>query len=328
MLSAPQAAREIAEGRLTSEELVQACLERIRDARAEGPGLDLPRRGARARAGARGRRAQARGPADRAAARRAGRREGHLRHRRHADRERLRSLHTGRTPRERRRRGREPARGRRGDPRQDGDHRVRLLLARQDAQSAQSRAHARRLLERLGRRRGRRHGAARARQPDQRLGDPARRVLRRVRLQADARADPAHRHAAALAHARPRRALRTDVEDLALLAELLPGYDEGDPDTRPRARIPVRRSPRRSRRSRPCWLSSRRRTGSARTPTRKRRSASSSRRSATRSRRWSCSPRPRGLELAQDHHGSRDGCQSRARVAHGQGQALGASCAR
>jgi Asp-tRNA(Asn)/Glu-tRNA(Gln) amidotransferase A subunit family amidase len=29
-----------------------------------------------------------------------------------------------------------------------------------------------------------------------------------------------------------------NVEDLALLAEVLQGYDEGDPDTRPRARIP------------------------------------------------------------------------------------------
>ena len=57
-------------------------------ARAEGAGLDLPRRGARAGAGARGRRAQAHGRADRAAARRAGGRQGHHRHRRHADRER------------------------------------------------------------------------------------------------------------------------------------------------------------------------------------------------------------------------------------------------
>jgi Asp-tRNA(Asn)/Glu-tRNA(Gln) amidotransferase A subunit family amidase len=31
-----------------------------------------------------------------------------------------------------------------------------------------------------------------------------------------------------------------NVEDLALLAEVLQGYDEGDPDTRPRARIPFR----------------------------------------------------------------------------------------
>jgi Asp-tRNA(Asn)/Glu-tRNA(Gln) amidotransferase A subunit family amidase len=30
------------------------------------------------------------------------------------------------------------------------------------------------------------------------------------------------------------------VEDLALLAEVLTGYDEGDPDTRPRARVPYR----------------------------------------------------------------------------------------
>src|SRR5258708_17674311 len=29
-----------------------------------------------------------------------------------------------------------------------------------------------------------------------------------------------------------------NLEDLALLAEQLAGYDEGDPDTRPRARVP------------------------------------------------------------------------------------------
>ena len=58
------------------------------------------------------------------------------------------------------------------------------------------RAHAGRLVERLGGRGRRRHGAARARQPDQRLGDPPGRLLRRLRLQADARPDPAPRHPA------------------------------------------------------------------------------------------------------------------------------------
>ena len=51
------------------------------------------------------------------------------------------------------------------------------LHARQDAQPARSRAHARRLVERLGGGGGRRHGATRDRHPDQRLGDPARRPI-------------------------------------------------------------------------------------------------------------------------------------------------------
>ena len=105
--------------------------------------------------------------------------EGHHRHRRHADRERhgaARGPHAAR----RRGRGAHAARRGRGDPRQDRHHRMRLLQPRQDAQSAQPRAHARRLLQRLGRRGRRRHGAARARQPDRRLGDPAGGVLRRA----------------------------------------------------------------------------------------------------------------------------------------------------
>ncbi len=48
-------------------------------------------------------------------------------------------------------------------------------------------AHARRLVLRLGRGGGRRHGAARDRLADQRLGDPAGVVLRRLWRQADAR---------------------------------------------------------------------------------------------------------------------------------------------
>ena len=55
---------------------------------------------------------------------------------------------------------------------------------------------------------GQSHGAARAGQPDRRLGDPPGGVLRRLRLQADAWADSAPRHPAAFAHARPRRPVR------------------------------------------------------------------------------------------------------------------------
>src|SRR3989304_5029469 len=54
----------------------------------------------------------------------------------------------------------------------------------------------------------RRHGPARARQPDQRLDHPAGRVLRRLRLQADARPDPAPRHAPRVRAARPPRGVR------------------------------------------------------------------------------------------------------------------------
>jgi hypothetical protein len=55
-------------------------------------------------------------------------------------------------------------------------------------------AHAGRVVVGLGGGGGRGHGAAGARHADQRLGDPAGRVLRRGRLQAQLRADPAPRH--------------------------------------------------------------------------------------------------------------------------------------
>jgi Asp-tRNA(Asn)/Glu-tRNA(Gln) amidotransferase A subunit family amidase len=46
---------------------------------------------------------------------------------------------------------------------------------------------------------------------------------------------------AAFAHARPRwRVSRARSRDVALIAEELAGWDEGDPDTHPRARIPFR----------------------------------------------------------------------------------------
>ena len=99
--------------------------------------------------------------------------------------------------------------------------------------------HPRRLLQRLGRRGGRRDGAARGGQPDQRLGDPPGLVLRRVRLQAHPRPDPAHRRARDLRHARPPAFARS-IEDLALLAEPLMGFDPGDPATRPLPPLPLR----------------------------------------------------------------------------------------
>ncbi len=69
-------------------------------------------------------------------------------------------------------------------------------------------AHARRLVERLGGGGRGQHGAGRDRLADQRLGHPSGGVLRRGRLQADARPDPAHRRADAVAHARSCRRVR------------------------------------------------------------------------------------------------------------------------
>ena len=89
---------------------------------------------------------------------------------------------------------RAPARGRRVRVRQDGDHAVRLHGPGQDAQSVGPGAHARRLVVRLrggGRRRPRDCGDRHA---DQRLGDPARRLLRRRRIQADAGCDSVRGH--------------------------------------------------------------------------------------------------------------------------------------
>ena len=93
--------------------------------------------------------------------------------------------------------------------------------------------HAGRLLVGLGGGGGGGHGAARDRLADQRLGDPPGELLRRVRLQALARPD------LALWRARPSRrrsttsaCSRARVEDLALIAEPLIGFDARDRDTR------------------------------------------------------------------------------------------------
>ena len=201
------AAADIRDGRITSAELVGDCLERIDEVDEQIEAwtfLDRDHAMRQAEAADEHRR---QGKAARPAARRAGRHQGHLRHRRHADRVRLGPV--GRSHAAAGRGGRGPAaRRRRGDHGQDRDHRVRLLPPGQDPQPARPRAHARRLLERLGRGRGGAHGAGRHRLADQRLGDPAGRVLRRRRLQADARPHPAQRRAAAVAHARSCRCVR------------------------------------------------------------------------------------------------------------------------
>ena len=82
------------------------------------------------------------------------------------------------------------------------------MRSRQDPESAQSRLHAGRLIvwfRRGGRRRLR---AARDRQPDRRLGDPAGQLLRRRRLQAVVSAAADHRHEMRVLASRHRRPVR------------------------------------------------------------------------------------------------------------------------
>ena len=113
---------------ISSAELVEACLERIDAVEREVQAwafLD-PEHALRAGRGAR--RASPARAAARPAARRAGRHQGHLRHRRHADRERHAAV--GRPHAAPRcGGGGAAARGGRGDPGQDRDHRVRLSIS-------------------------------------------------------------------------------------------------------------------------------------------------------------------------------------------------------
>ena len=197
----------IAAGALSAEQLVAGLPGAHPRGRAGGAGLAVPRRGARAGAGARARPRPRRRPAARAAARRARGHQGHHRHHRHAHRGRHRAAR--RPPaRARCRGGGAAARGRRGDPRQDRDHRVRHLSAQQDTQPARRHALARWLVGGVGGGGGGRHGAAGDRHAVQRVDHPAGVVLRRLRLQADARTDLAPRRAQAVALARLRGPVR------------------------------------------------------------------------------------------------------------------------
>ena len=136
--------------------------------RSAGPGAPpRPVRRPRRRQGHRARRGAAHPRGIRAAARGARRRTGH-------------------------RRG-PAARRRSADRGQDRDRGVRRHGAGPHPQSAQRGAHARRFQQRLGRRGRRRDGAAGHRDADRRLDDPARRVLRSGRIQAELRADPGRR---------------------------------------------------------------------------------------------------------------------------------------
>ena len=178
----------------------------------------------------------------RAAARRAGRHQGHFRHRRLSDRIRLAAVErtyaaAGRG------RGRAAARGRRRDHGQDRDGRIRLLPSRQDAQSARPGAHAGRLVERLGGGRRSRDGAGRDRLADQRLDHPPGRLLRRGRIQADAWPHPAHRRADAVARARPCRRVRPHGRGRGLA-----GRSHGGTRRRGRRHAPARAAAARRRR--------------------------------------------------------------------------------
>ena len=120
-------------------------------------------------------------------------REGHHRFARPADDLRLADLQDAPAAGRCRDRG-AGARRRRDPARQDGDDRVRQPPSRPDPQPAQSRPYAGRLVVRLGRGGRRLPGDAGHRHADRRLGDPARRLLRRRRLQAELRPFPAGRH--------------------------------------------------------------------------------------------------------------------------------------
>src|SRR2546425_452477 len=87
----------------------------------------------------------------------------------------------------------------------DGQVQALAVLRPQHSPGPAPPAHAGWVVERVGRGMRRRHGAAGAWQPDHRLDDPPRRVLRGLWLQADARPGPAARYVPALAHARSRR---------------------------------------------------------------------------------------------------------------------------
>ena len=189
-LSATDAARAIADGAVSSEQLVEACLARIRDAEPEvqawqflDPAHALAQARAREQTGARAAPTGALhgvpvGIKDIIDTADMPTEDGTV-------------LHAGRTP--------------------DADATVVAMLRAAGAvilgktvttecayfhpgktRNPHNPAHTPgRFLLRLGGRGRGRHGAARARQPDQRLGDPAGGVLRGLRLQADARPDPA-----------------------------------------------------------------------------------------------------------------------------------------
>ena len=170
-------------------------------------GLDIPRSGTRTGAGT----CRGRGSPQRAAAGRAPRRsggdQGRDRYGGHAHRE-WHAAARGAAAAPGGHGGVAAARGRRRHHGQDGDDRACCLLPGQDTQPARPRAHARRLVERICSSGRRRDGPARAGHSNEWVGDTARFLLRRGRLQADSRADLARGNPASVATARSRRRVR------------------------------------------------------------------------------------------------------------------------
>src|SRR5262249_47212190 len=282
-----------------------------RGARRRDQSVRPSRPRARARAGARARRAPHARPLDWAAARHSGRNQGHHRHRRLSDRARLADRQRPQAS-ARRHRGRQAARRRRGHHRQVGDHRIRLLSSRATSQPARPRAHARRLLVGIGGGGRRPHGAACAREPDQWVGDQAGCLLRRVRSQAEPWPRLARGRAGAVAQARSYRRLRA----LAARPRAHPRSDRGPRSRRPRHRA-IRRArfPRGAARAAAAAAALRFRAHAGLGQGRRRhqgrvRRARSGARVGGRARRSSAVV-GRSLGGASHHHGGRDGAQPR-----------------
>ena len=197
--------------KLSPVEWTKALLDRI--AAIDSTLQRVPRRHRRQGAGAsEGRRSRNRqGPMARTDARRALRRQGHLRHRRHGDHLPFQDPQ-GPSRHIRRVCGEKAARGRRGAARQGRAARVRDRRAgvrpalAAGAQPVEPRPASRRLVERLGRGARGRHGAGRARHRHRRLGAQSRDLLRHRRHEADLRRGEPGRRVSADLFARPRRA--------------------------------------------------------------------------------------------------------------------------
>ena len=208
--TAAELADDLASGATTSVELTQAALDRI--AAVDGAVhafLQVDTEGALAAARASDERRAAGRPAS-VAGRRADRGQGRARDQGAADHLRLEDPR-GLGAAVRRDRGRQGARGRAADPRQDQHGRVRdgllhrALGVRRHAQPVGPDPDPGRLRRRLGRGGGRVRGADRARHRHRRLDPPARRGHRHRRREADVRRGLALRPRRAGQLARPGR---------------------------------------------------------------------------------------------------------------------------